>query len=127
VTVGAPFAHALRVRYAECDQQGVVFNAHYLTYCDEALAAYCAERDVLDLAETVHLVASTLTWHSPARWGDVVSVDVQCVKIGRTSFDLAFDIHVGERQCCAVSTVYVHTDGEGTPAPLPESIRARLG
>ena len=24
------------VRYVECDQQGVVFNAHYLTWADEA-------------------------------------------------------------------------------------------
>lgn len=25
------------VRYSECDQQGVVFNAHYLAYADEAV------------------------------------------------------------------------------------------
>ena len=25
------------VRYGECDQQGVVFNAHYLAYVDDAL------------------------------------------------------------------------------------------
>jgi acyl-CoA thioester hydrolase len=25
------------VRYAECDQQGVVFNANYLAYADEAV------------------------------------------------------------------------------------------
>lgn len=25
-----------RVRYSECDQQGVVFHAHYLTWADEA-------------------------------------------------------------------------------------------
>ena len=26
-----------RVRYGECDMQGVVFNAHYLAYCDDAV------------------------------------------------------------------------------------------
>jgi acyl-CoA thioester hydrolase len=25
----------MRVRYAECDALGVVFNAHYLTYLDQ--------------------------------------------------------------------------------------------
>ena len=35
-TVGAPFVHGLRVRFAECDMQGHVFNAHYLTYFDLA-------------------------------------------------------------------------------------------
>jgi acyl-CoA thioester hydrolase len=26
----APFVHELRVRYGECDPQGIVFNANYL-------------------------------------------------------------------------------------------------
>jgi len=32
--MGEPFRHRLRPRYAECDAQGVVFNAHYLAYLD---------------------------------------------------------------------------------------------
>jgi acyl-CoA thioesterase FadM len=26
----APFSHELRVRYGECDAQGIVFNANFL-------------------------------------------------------------------------------------------------
>ena len=32
--------HRLRVRWAEVDMQKVVFNGHYLTYIDTALADY---------------------------------------------------------------------------------------
>ena len=32
-----PFSHRLRVRYGECDAQGIVFNANYLAYVDVAL------------------------------------------------------------------------------------------
>ena len=32
--------HALRVRWAEVDMQGVVFNGHYLTYCDVCVTEY---------------------------------------------------------------------------------------
>ena len=32
-----PFAHRMRVRYAECDAQGIVFNAHYLAYIDQTM------------------------------------------------------------------------------------------
>jgi acyl-CoA thioesterase FadM len=32
--VSAPLNHELRVRYGECDPQGVVFNAHYLAHLD---------------------------------------------------------------------------------------------
>jgi len=28
------FVHELRVRYGECDPQGIVFNANYLSYFD---------------------------------------------------------------------------------------------
>ena len=35
--VGEPFVHPLRVRYGECDAQGVVFNAHYLAYFDNTI------------------------------------------------------------------------------------------
>jgi acyl-CoA thioester hydrolase len=30
----------LRVRWAEVDAQGVVFNGHYLTYCDVCVTAF---------------------------------------------------------------------------------------
>src|SRR5262249_38045593 len=46
------------VRYAEVDQQGVVFNAHYLTYCDEAMGLLCAQNGLLDIAERIQLVSS---------------------------------------------------------------------
>ena len=34
------FFHTLRVRYAEVDAQGIVFNSHYLTYFDCAITEY---------------------------------------------------------------------------------------
>ena len=35
--MGEIFRHRLRVRYHECDPQAIVFNAHYLAYCDLAV------------------------------------------------------------------------------------------
>jgi acyl-CoA thioester hydrolase len=32
-----PFVHRLRVRYHECDQQGIVFNANHFAYFDVVL------------------------------------------------------------------------------------------
>jgi acyl-CoA thioester hydrolase len=114
------------VRYAEVDGQGVVFNSHYLLYCDEAMSAFCRERGLLTLAEQVQLVSSTLSWKSGARWGDILEVDATCTRVGRTSFGLAFDIRVGERSCCQVETTYVLTDGAGRSIPVPDDARAAL-
>jgi acyl-CoA thioester hydrolase len=117
------------VRFVECDQQGVVFNAHYLTWADEASnhwwAAHGLPWDVV--AERVNPVvkASALEWTSSARWGDTVSVDAETERLGRTSVTVRFDIRVDQRLCCVVRNTYVATDG-GRPVPWPDDIRARL-
>ena len=114
------------VRFAEVDQQGVVFNAHFLLYCDEAMGAFCLQRGLDDFVAVVRLATSTLTWSGPARWGDVIEVDVRCTKVGRTSATVAFDVQAGARPCCHVETVYVYADATGTPREIPDEVRTAL-
>jgi acyl-CoA thioester hydrolase len=120
------------VRYAECDQQGIVFNSHYLLWCDEAVTGWFAATG----ATYAHLaargldtkvVSSTLDWTASARYGDVVEVRTSTDRIGRTSFVLAFDVLVGERTCCAVRTTYVLVDADGRPTPVPDDLRRAWG
>ena len=117
------------VRYAECDQQGVVFNAHYLAYADEAVDHVLRQHgvaytDLMARGLDTAVVASELHWSAPARWGDVVEVDGAVERVGRTSFVVAMTISVGDRLCCRVRTTYVLTDGERTPTPVPDDVRA---
>jgi acyl-CoA thioester hydrolase len=118
------------VRYVECDQQGVVFNAHYLTWADEASNAWWAAHglpwDEL-VARGVDPVvkASSLEWSSSARFGDTVTVDAETEEVGRTSVTVRFTVRVGERLCCVVSTTYVCLTEAGK-APWPDDVRARI-
>lgn len=114
------------VRYSEVDGQNVVFNAHYLTYCDEAMSKYCKDIGLGPFSADVQLVTSSLTWKSAARWGDVVEVDVSCPRVGTTSFVLDFVVRVGDRVCCEVSTTYVHIDTDGRPKPVSPQTRDQL-
>jgi acyl-CoA thioester hydrolase len=116
------------VRFVECDQQGIVFNAHYLVWADEAVNTWWADRGVDWAAVNAQgidyvVVASALEWRSSARYGDTVEVDADLEKLGRTSLTLRFVIRVGERECCVVRTTYVCTTG-GTSSPWPEEIRS---
>ena len=116
------------VRFVECDQQGIVFNAHYLVWADEAVNTWWVRRGVDWAAVNAQgidyvVVASALEWRSSARYGDTVEVDADLEKLGRTSLTLRFVIRVGERECCQVRTTYVCTTG-GTSSPWPEEIRA---
>ena len=117
------------VRYVECDQQGVVFNAHYLTWADEASNHWWAAQGLRwdTVAARVDPVvrASTLDWTSSARWGDTVTVDAETEKLGRTSVTVRFTVRVEGRVCCVVRNTYVATD-DGRSTPWPDDIRVAL-
>jgi len=118
------------VRYVECDQQGIVFNAHYLIWADEAVNDWWTARGV-DWPELnargvdYVVVASALEWRSSARYGDTVTVAAELEKLGRTSVTVRFAVRVGDRSCCEVRTTYVCTV-DGASAPWPDEVRARL-
>jgi acyl-CoA thioester hydrolase len=119
------------VRFVECDQQGVVFNAHYLVWADEAVNDWWIARGVrwaeLNARGIEYfLVATTLEWRSSARWGDTVVVAAELDAVGRTSLAVRFVVRVGDRVCCEVRTTYVCT-ADGVPTPWPEELRALLG
>jgi acyl-CoA thioester hydrolase len=118
------------VRFVECDQQGIVFNAHYLTWADEAVNTWWAARGLpwqalVERGMEYSVRASALDWVSPARYGDTVDVDVEVDRLGRSSLTLVFTVRVGERVCCTVTTTYVATV-DGRPAPWPDDVRARI-
>ncbi len=118
------------VRYVECDQQGVVFNAHYLVWADEAVNTWWVDRGVDWTALATRgveylVVASRLEWQSSARWGDTVEVDADVEELGRSSATLRFTVRVGDRSCCVVRTTYVCTV-DRSPSPWPDDLRALL-
>ena len=107
-----------------------MFNAHYLTWADEASNAWWAAHglswDELVARRIDPVVkASTLEWTSSARWGDTVVVDAETEKVGRTSVTVRYTVRVGERVCCVVRNTYVAI-AEGRPTPWPDDVRALL-
>lgn len=95
------FSFPVTVRYMEVDAQGVVFNAWYLTYFDEAMSAYLAHRGLpyqrmLDAGFDVQLVRSEIDFRTGVRWQDEIAVAVSTSKLGRTSFVLDFEVRRGD-------------------------------
>jgi acyl-CoA thioester hydrolase len=88
--MGEPHAHSLRVRYGECDQQGVVFNAHYLTYFDISLTelwrtAFGGYDAMLERGVDL-VVAETQLWFSrPAHFDEELTLEIGVAHLGTTS------------------------------------------
>jgi acyl-CoA thioester hydrolase len=125
-----PFVHRLRVRYAEVDGQGVVFNAHWLTYCDDACTRFMDSMgfgsiwiDEFD----VMLVKAELEWQGPARFDDWVDVAVQPTRLGTKSFDLTYRASVGGVPACTATITYVSVKpGANTSVEIPAKVRQEL-
>ena len=85
-----PYSHAVRVRYAEVDAQGVVFNAHYLTYCDDAVAQWWTSLGLSfgDHGWDVMVKKAVVEWQGSAGFNDVIDIDVTASRWGTTSHDV---------------------------------------
>jgi acyl-CoA thioester hydrolase len=128
----APYRHPIAVRYLEVDQQGVVFNAWYLAYFDDAMTGFLADRGVpyavlIDSGCDFQLVHTELDWSGSLGFGDAASVSVRAVTVGTTSFTLAFEVGRDGVTVCSARTVYVvvGVDGSGK-REIPPGLRAAL-
>lgn len=130
---GAPgFRYPVRPRFYEIDQQGVVFNAWYLGYFDEAMMAFLAHQGlpVAELKASGHdsnLVHTELDWQLPLRTGDDAEIEVTTQALGRTSFTLGFEVFKDGATTCRGRTVYVVVEaGTWAKTGLPDKLRAAL-
>ena len=85
-----PFKYSAlaRVWFSDTDAQGIVYYGRYLPYFDHARVEYHRHlaisgvgRDGLEFV----MRASTVEYHAPARFDDLLEVFVRLKRIGRTS------------------------------------------
>jgi acyl-CoA thioester hydrolase len=128
--VSAPFAFEFRVRYAECDAQGIVFNARWGDYVDLVATEFTRDRfgspDPAVTGIDYRVRRQVLEWRAPARFDDVLIAGVTTVAVGTTSFTLRTDFRRGDQPLVTVETVYVVVDPAGRKQPVPARHRALL-
>ena len=119
-----------RVRYGEVDFQGVVYNAHYLAWCDDAVEEWFASLPfaLADHGWDFMLKRATIEWSGSAGLRDEATIDVGVARWGNTSFELGFAGRVGERPVFTAAITYVGVvKGTTTTMPPPPEVRAALG
>lgn len=89
----SPFRFRFRVRYGECDAQGVVFNARYADFVDISMNEYIRTlfgdyQQLLDQDLDIQVVSLTVNWKAPAKFDDVLEARIHAGRIGNTSFTL---------------------------------------
>ena len=133
------------VLFSDLDAQGIVYNAHYFKYIDDALDGWL-RRIGVTLGQSpweVVVKKMDIEWFSPLYVGELFEIVFSLSKKGNTSFELVFDAHAlcpplpkrGEgaelegypRRTFFAKALYVGVDGETRrPVPMPDWIYAEL-
>ena len=130
------FRTELRVRWMECDAQGIVFNGAYLGYLEVAQAEYYRNLGIgiyhlprsgyFDLA----VVKTTIEFKAPALVDEVIDAYIRVSRFGNTSMDLQMELHRREPELLltAVDAVYVGYDAAtGDTRRVPDAFRELIG
>jgi acyl-CoA thioester hydrolase len=127
-----PFVHRLRVRFHECDPQGVVFNAHYFAYFDVALTemwreAFGSYAEVVAGGTDVVVVEASATFRAPARFDEELDVELRVDRLGATSMTMATAIRRDRDLLVEGRMVHVFVDtATMAKQPIPDHMRAGL-
>jgi acyl-CoA thioester hydrolase len=131
-----PFRYAayLRVGFSETDAQGVVYYGRYMPYFDLARTEYHRHLGRPELGGADFAMrASTVEYHAPARFDDLLEVFVRIERIGRTS--ITYD-HAAYRvdddgdgdllMATSKQTLVLIDLDERRPVAVPDAFRERI-
>jgi acyl-CoA thioester hydrolase len=130
--LAAPFVYELRVRYGECDPQGIVFNANYLLYFDVAFtelwrAAVGPWQDLVTSGFDAVVAESHLSFRAPARFDDELRLELAVTRLGTTAVTTSIDVMRGDELLVAGWLRHVCVSTETwLKAELPADVRDGL-
>lgn len=128
------FCYLLRVRYAECDAQQVVFNGKYVEYIDIAVTEFVRVtlgnyKELIASGIDYQVVSVTVNWKAPAHFDEVLAIHIRLLKMGNTSFTLEVGFYNYENNTLVATgqITYVVVDpSEHNKMPIPANMRAVL-
>jgi acyl-CoA thioester hydrolase len=127
-----PFKYSAltRVWFSDTDAQGVVYYGRYLPYFDHARTEYHRHLGLLTTTETEFVMrASSVEYHAPARFDDLIEAFVRVSRIGRTSVTYecaAYRLPEEALMVTATQTLVLIDRESRATTPVPDSLRASI-
>lgn len=126
------FTMQIRVRYGECDPQGVVFNANHFGYFDVALTEAWREaigpyNDMLKHGTDLVVAEASAKFLGPARFDDLLDLEWRITRLGETAMSTRIDIGNDGQPVVEGHMRHVFIDPRTKQKkPMPEEIRMAL-
>ena len=128
-----PFKYSAftRVGFSDTDAQGIVYYGRYLPYFDLARVEYHRNLEMLrmDVGGELVMRASSIEYHAPARFDDLLEVFIRVARIGRTSatYELAaYRVEDDDLMVTATQTLVLVDLEERKACPIPDEARERI-
>jgi acyl-CoA thioester hydrolase len=127
-----PYRHTLRVRFQECDPQGVVYFARYADFYDIALTEMWRDRigpygDMVGEGYDMVVAEMTLRYFAPALFDELVDVVMESERVGDTSVTFACHIERDGTRLNEARIRHVFIDpATKTKTGMPDKVRAAL-
>lgn len=125
--------HPLRVRWAEIDAQGIVFNGHYLTWFDIGITEYWRAiglpypEGIAGTGGDLFAVKSVINYHASARFDELLEICVRAARLGNSSMSFEMAVFRGNERLVSGEMIYVNADPESrTSRPLPDKLRKAI-
>ena len=122
------FFEPMRVRWADADMQGIVFNPNYLVYADNAMTEYMRAvgfpypQALMPFGADIFAVGSSIDFKASARFDDMLRVGARIEKFGRTSFRFRISVFRDDELLSDIRTTYVCAtpDEDRKTLPVPD-------
>jgi acyl-CoA thioester hydrolase len=126
-----PFRYAAytRVGFSDTDAQGVVYYGRYMPYFDLARTEYHRHLGHLEMRGGFAMRASTVEYHAPARFDDLLEVFVRVERVGTTSVTYDHAAYLAEDDvlmATAKQTLVLIDLSDRRPVPVPDSFRDQV-
>ena len=119
-----PFAHTIRVRFAETDAMGIVHHSRYLPYLEAARVEY-----LRDLGHPYHVLRTEgvdyavleafVQYRLPLKFDDLVDVHLRLGAATRATFQIAYLLTVDGQTRATAVTVHGCVNADGRPVRMP--------
>lgn len=124
-----------KIRYSDCDPQGIVFNGNYARYWDDAVTDWFEEagfggEELGGIGTDVVTARLEMDFKAAATLGDVVETSMAVERFGNTSMTVGVETKRASDDVVVVAgrAIYVFVDPDTfRPAPVPEEIKESLG
>jgi acyl-CoA thioester hydrolase len=123
---------SIRVRYAETDMSGIVYNANYLVWFEAARGEFFWQqgkdyaRDIEARGYHWPVVEANLRYHAPSFYGDLLTVRAWVGEVKSRAMTIHYEISRDGKKLCTGFTKHMNIDNAGRPVPYPEDIRKML-